>query len=111
MGSWHAAKGKGRCELQTKVVEYAANPLECYTFVDSVFQMIGWGACRTKLPTVNGPSNGTHYGHMKVEWVLSLDSCKTTCRNSLEPCVGVEFHPTPTAEGKNKCEVHFEELA
>lgn len=109
----HAAKGAGRCELHTKVVEYAAAALECYTYSASTaaFTLIGRGACRTRALTAGGPQNGTHYGNMAVRWVADFAQCRQACQTSSTPCVGVEYHRTAIASGDFKCEVHFEELS
>lgn len=111
MVSHHLGKGSGRCELQTKAVEYAAEPLECYVRNSTEFHLIGLGACRTRLPTTSDPSGG-HYGRMKVEWLDSLPACEAACLASNETCVGVEYHRTPSSvKEAHKCEVHFEELS
>lgn len=111
MLSSHAAAGKARCELHTKKVGYVAKPLECYTCGSNVCKFIGYGACRTKSVTLFGPQNGTLYGNMHVEWVSSLAHCQRMCRESLQPCVGIEYHGTARVEGDFKCEIHFEELS
>merc|ERR1712038_118548 len=107
----HEALGTSRCELHTKPVEFAADPLECYSHVGGVISLMGKGACRTKELTQSGPQHGTRYGYMQIEWVSGLSECETACRSSVQPCFGIEYHPTANERGLRKCEVHFEELS
>jgi len=110
--SYHAALNSARCELHTKKITFAAKPLECYTFTNNAFTLIGKGACRTKDLTVSGAQQGTRYGDMSVAWVDNLDSCQTTCRSSTpRACIGIEYHRTAGTAGKFKCEVHYQELS
>jgi len=111
MLSSHAAAGTARCELHTKEIEFVAEPLECYTYDEGGFTLIGKGACRTAEITVNGPQNGTRYGNMAVQWVNTLQECETACTQSSTTCVGIEYHPTASTTGLFKCETHFEELS
>jgi len=116
MVSHHLKLGGGRCELHSKKVTIVADPLQCYEYskANSAFALLGYGPCRTKVKTVAGAKAGTYYGNMEVEWVADLDACKSACKASTSPCIGVEYHVSPRAEvlpkKEHKCEIHYEEL-